>query len=177
MPQSNLSLAAFWFPAAVIQGFSRISLSGPCFGNEACDRSSAYPPPWAHSVVLAENRCRRAFLVRALLTVISVAVISYCLSCWKHSSGERIAIAAYAETTSWVRTSSGWERNSVLNLDQRPFFAPALHPSLVACFQLGISLFALLAFPSSCLQRENPATVSKRRSGSVPRQYTAPASS
>ena len=50
--------------------------------------------------------------------------------------------------SNWVRTADGWEPSGVLRVESRPATKDPLHPLLVASFQLGASLFALLAFPS-----------------------------
>jgi len=48
----------------------------------------------------------------------------------------------------WVRTSDGWERREVLFRQPQVPLPVLPHPGLIAAFQVGLSLFALLAFPS-----------------------------
>jgi len=60
----------------------------------------------------------------------------------------------------WVRTSDGWESSAVLRMEPFEPAEPAVHPGLIATFQLGVSLFALLAFPSQV--RRKQAVVAER---------------
>ncbi|QDT01438.1 hypothetical protein [Adhaeretor mobilis] len=48
----------------------------------------------------------------------------------------------------WIRTSDGWERREVLFRQPQVPLPTLPHPGLIAAFQIGLSLFALIAFPS-----------------------------
>lgn len=48
----------------------------------------------------------------------------------------------------WIRTRDGWERRHVLNPAPGSNPWPLPHPGVIATLQLGLSAFALLAFPS-----------------------------
>lgn len=85
---------------------------------------------------------------RFALTIGAVGILSTCLAHLEIAQGQRSTSLGHPGT-SWVRTSDGWERSDLLWLESRPFVRPALHPLLVAGFQLSASLFALIAFPSS----------------------------
>jgi len=82
-------------------------------------------------------------LYRAIATILTVAVLSCGLSHIEQAQGERRV------PTHWVRTADGWEPSGVLQFQHRSSAAPLPHPLLVACFQLGASLFVLLAFPGA----------------------------
>jgi hypothetical protein len=90
-------------------------------------------------------------VVRSLCIIATVAALSAVLSGLEHAQAVR------GETLNWVRTVDGWEHTAVLNPDLLPGTPPALHPFLVASFELGASLFVLLAFPRA--QKSQPATV------------------
>ena len=88
---------------------------------------------------------------RCVLIILIVAA----LAAWI-SRAERVACATSLKND-WVRTAEGWERRAGLNADRsRPPLG--IHPGLIAAFQLGASLFALLAFPG----RATPAPASRR---------------
>lgn len=78
---------------------------------------------------------------RSLLTLLIVAGISGLLS-----QGERAA-GVSGSGEQWVRTSAGWEPRRYLEA-RGPAVPSALHPAVVAAFQLGASLFFLTAFPT-----------------------------
>ena len=78
---------------------------------------------------------------RSLLTILLVAAISGWIS-----YGERAAGLA-TEAKNWVRTADGWESRQVLAAYE-PSTPPAVHPVVIAAFQLGASLFFLAAFPA-----------------------------
>ena len=83
-------------------------------------------------------------MFRSLLIIVTVAAIAGAISHFESAQAER---QSQVSPVAWVRTVDGWEPSAVLtaNAVSTP---PALHPFLVASFQLGASLFALLAFPS-----------------------------
>ena len=81
---------------------------------------------------------------RCLFTFLAVCGISLWIS-----GAERAAGVAHA-TKDWVRTSHGWEPRQVVQV-RRHTTSPRLHPGLVAAFQLGASVFCLLAFPASAV--------------------------
>lgn len=85
-------------------------------------------------------------MVRFLSVILLVAGISSILSNWERAQGER------PPTFAWVRTVDGWERAAAVDVEVTQSVPPALHPALVAGFELGCSLFALLAFPHANLQ-------------------------
>ena len=85
-------------------------------------------------------------MLRACFTIVVVAVLSACLTHLRDVQGQKPQ-PAEATQIAWVRTVDGWEPSSVLTLGPKPAGPPAVHPSLVACLQLGVSLFALLALP------------------------------
>ncbi len=88
-------------------------------------------------------------MFRAFLTCVSVIALSACIAHLRDAQGQRPA-AADATKIAWVRTVDGWEPSSTLHLrPQRPNGPPALHPGLVASLQVGVSLFALLALPTT----------------------------
>ena len=74
----------------------------------------------------------------------------------------------------WVRTSDGWESSAVIQLDPFEPAEPAIHPTVIACLQLGLSLFALVAFPGQGRPKTLPAAGRvKRVRISTRRQKTA----
>jgi hypothetical protein len=75
------------------------------------------------------------------MIIATVAAISGLLSHLESAHAERHA------TPAWVRTVDGWEPSSVLTAQSISHDLPTLHPLLVAGFQLGASVFVLLAFP------------------------------
>jgi hypothetical protein len=83
-------------------------------------------------------------LLRSFSIVATVAVIAALISHFESAQAER---QSQVTQTAWVRTIDGWEPSAVLTADSAST-PPLLHPSLVACFEVGASLFALLAFPS-----------------------------
>ena len=88
-------------------------------------------------------------LRRSLLTILIVAA----LSAWI-SHGERAA--GVSPGNEWVRTADGWESRRALELPE-PSTPPPVHPAVIAAFQLGASLFFLLAFPTLAVVRPNAA--------------------
>ena len=95
-------------------------------------------------------------MLRTLATVLIVAGISAWIS-W----GERTAgLTAYA--TDWVRTADGWESRRVVE-PYRPLAPPAVHPGVIAGFQLLASLLVLAAFPASARTAEAPLAKSTPR--------------
>ncbi len=80
-------------------------------------------------------------MLRSLAIIAVVAAISGLLSHWEHAQAER------GSPLAWVRTADGWEPSAALSTHSFPHSAPTLHPLLVASFQLGASVFVLLAFP------------------------------
>lgn len=80
-------------------------------------------------------------MLRSLFIIAIVAAISGLLSHLESAQAERHSDRA------WVRTVDGWEPSSVLTTHSLVEGSPALHPLLVASFQLGASVFVLLAFP------------------------------
>jgi hypothetical protein len=83
-------------------------------------------------------------MLRSLLIVLTVAAIAGVISHFESARAER---QLAAQPLAWIRTADGWEHSSVLTAASASP-PPALHPFLVASFQAGASLFALLAFPS-----------------------------
>lgn len=78
---------------------------------------------------------------RSLLTILIVAAISGWIS-----HGERAAgLGGVAKD--WIRTADGWESRRALTAEETSA-APAVHPAVIAAFQLGASLFFLAAFPA-----------------------------
>ncbi|MDZ4659118.1 MAG: hypothetical protein SH868_16215 [Bythopirellula sp.] len=80
-------------------------------------------------------------MLRSLFVITTVAALSGLLSHLESAQAERHTNAA------WVRTVDGWEPSTVLTSNSLSEGSPALHPLLVAGFQLGASVFVLLAFP------------------------------
>ena len=103
-------------------------------------------------------------LFRPLLTISAVAAISCCIAHFERAQGQQ------STTSTWVRTVDGWEPSGVLDVEPRPSEAINLHPALVASFQLGASLFALLAFPSQKPSAKQSARVSSVRVSRRPRR-------
>jgi hypothetical protein len=88
-------------------------------------------------------------LFRSLVTILLVSAISGWIS-----SGERSAGQA-AHATDWVRTVDGWESRRVVEAYERS--APlAVHPAVIAGFQLLASLLFLAAFPASVKHQPAP---------------------
>jgi hypothetical protein len=87
---------------------------------------------------------------RSVLVILIVALLSAWISRAERVSGD--------STTDhdWVRTSRGWEHRSGFNAARSQPPLP-IHPGLIAAFQLGASLFVLLAFPG----RAVPAAASR----------------
>lgn len=81
---------------------------------------------------------------RHLLPFLTVVGLSMYIA-----SGER-AVGVATLTKDWVRTIHGWESREVLEVTHETG-PPRLHPALVAAFQLGASVFCLLAFPASAV--------------------------
>ncbi|QEG33306.1 hypothetical protein [Bythopirellula goksoeyrii] len=86
-------------------------------------------------------------VLRMLFTICAVATLSYAASHLEHAHAER------ATLPKWVRTVDGWEPASVIT-EMSPSL-PSLHPFLVAGFELGASVFVLLAFPGSAIRRNS----------------------
>lgn len=101
-----------------------------------------------HSFSVALVICEVLPLLRAFLTIVVVAALSACLVHLRDAQGQR-SQAADVQQTAWVRTVDGWEPSRILKLQPRSQGTPALHPALVATLQLGISLFGLLALPTT----------------------------
>jgi hypothetical protein len=78
---------------------------------------------------------------RFLFTLLTVVGLSMLIS------GSEQAGGVSPGAKDWVRTADGWESRHVVQARPR-MAAPALHPGLVAAFQLGASVFCLLAFPA-----------------------------
>jgi len=89
-------------------------------------------------------------LIRALFTIAAIALISAGIAHLRDSTVHQSAFAESQELT-WVRTVDGWEPSSVLTAGPPPEGAPSVHPALIATLQLGLSLFALLALPTTNL--------------------------
>ena len=90
---------------------------------------------------------------RGLLTFLFVSAISG----WICNGEQAIGLASTAGD--WVHTAQGWESRTVL--ERAPRRAPVdLHPGLIAAFQLGASLFFLIAFPARVSPQ--PLTVAAR---------------
>jgi hypothetical protein len=68
----------------------------------------------------------------------------------QQAQGQREVFATDSHGATWIRTVDGWEPSHVLEPPTDPATPPALHPLIVAGFQLSASLLALLAFPESC---------------------------
>ena len=86
---------------------------------------------------------------RSLLIIIIVALLSALISRAERVSG------AQASQNDWIRTTTGWERRAGLTAERSQ---PQLgvHPALLATFQLGASLFVLLAFPGRAVRVAAP---------------------
>ena len=78
---------------------------------------------------------------RNLLIILIVAAISSWINSGERAAGD----TAYA--ADWVRTIDGWESRAVLEPYDPPT-PPAVHPAVIAAFQLLASLFFLAAFPA-----------------------------
>lgn len=83
-------------------------------------------------------------MLRSLLIIATVAVIAAAINHFESAQAQR---QPQVSPIAWVRTADGWESSAVLSATSAST-PPALHPVLVATFQVGVSLFALLAFPS-----------------------------
>jgi len=94
---------------------------------------------------------------QSVLTLSAVAALSCCIAHLEQAQGQ------LAAESNWVRTADGWEPSGVLRVESRPSETTALHPLLVASFQLGASLFVLLAFPSRKPVNEPPASSRVKR--------------
>jgi hypothetical protein len=105
---------------------------------------------------------------RCLLTIAIVALI-----CSLINRAERVHGGA-AFATDWVRTADGWESRAVLLPPMAP--APQVHPGLVAAFQVGASLFCLLAFPARAVATVPGARPAVRRGRPHPAPTAAAAS-
>ena len=80
-------------------------------------------------------------MLRSLLIIAAVAAISTVLSHLEHAHSQMPTASP-----AWVRTIDGWEPSSVLTTGSNSS-TPSLHPFVVAGFQLGASVFVLIAFP------------------------------
>jgi hypothetical protein len=84
-----------------------------------------------------------------VFTILAVAAISGWISYGERASGDLRSGA------DWVRTADGWERRTALTVEsESPSRFAAVHPGLVAAFQLTASLLVLVAIPG----RAVPAT-------------------
>jgi hypothetical protein len=88
-------------------------------------------------------------LLRSLSIILTVAAIAAVISHFESAQGDRQMADFQGEVqqVAWIRTADGWEPSTVLTAESAST-PPSLHPALVASFELGVSLFALLAFPS-----------------------------
>jgi hypothetical protein len=86
-----------------------------------------------------------------LLTFLAVCGLSLWIS------GAERAAGVASVTKDWVRTAHGWESRAAVEPSPRQA-PPRLHPGLVAAFQLGASVFCLLAFPASAVPARKRAT-------------------
>jgi hypothetical protein len=75
------------------------------------------------------------------LTLLIVAAISGWISRGEHAAG------LSGGPTDWVRTADGWESRTAVE-PYEVSAPPAVHPAVIAAFQLGASLFFLVAFPA-----------------------------
>ena len=94
------------------------------------------------------------FLVRCAIVVCLVAALGGLLSHFEQTRVRSDYVdnrveSTLVDTSTWVRTVDGWEPPEVLQVELPEDRTSRLHPSLVAFFQLGASLFALLAFPAA----------------------------
>lgn len=87
-------------------------------------------------------------MLRACFIVVAVAVLSASVAHLRDAQGEGTQ-ANNRPPIRWVRTVDGWEPASVLTPSAPPPGPPTLHPVVVATLQVGVSVFALLALPTS----------------------------
>jgi hypothetical protein len=84
---------------------------------------------------------------RSILVIITVASLSYWIARVERAAGQSY------RTADWIRTADGWESRAVLA--PRPAPLPAIHPGLVAAFELTASLLVLVAFPGRAVAIAN----------------------
>lgn len=84
----------------------------------------------------------RLTVLRSLLIISVVAAVAAGLNRLEHAHSQISTVSP-----AWVRTVDGWEPSSALTTTPATEPSPAVHPALVAGFQLGASVFVLLAFP------------------------------
>lgn len=108
-------------------------------------------------------------MLRCVITVIIVAGISASLGFLEQANGQREPVVSTRfDSSTWIRTVDGWEPPSVLTVVPKEEWTPTLHPALVAGFQAGASLFALLAFPAARSVAQQRAIAAKaRKTGSL----------
>jgi hypothetical protein len=107
-------------------------------------------------------------LSRNILVILIVAAISSWIASGEHSAGD----TAYAGD--WVRTADGWETRDVIEPYEAPA-PPAVHPVVIAGFQLLASLFFLAAFPPRVTLVRRTAAASARRTHLRPASHVAAA--
>lgn len=76
---------------------------------------------------------------RSILVILTVAALSSWIARAQQAAGQTHS------PTDWIHTADGWESRSVLAA--RPAPLPAIHPGLIAAFELMASLLALATFP------------------------------
>jgi hypothetical protein len=92
---------------------------------------------------------RGVLLRRSVFIILAVAVLSAWINHCERAIGLSAPSGASHSTrppTEWIRTADGWEPRAELDALPRTR-GGRLHPALVAGFQLGASVFVLLAFP------------------------------
>ncbi len=87
-------------------------------------------------------------MYQSVLTLAAVVALSSVIASLDNAQGQR-QVLSQSPGLSWVRTTDGWEDHELLWSEYGPTENPALHPLLVATFQLSASLFVLVAFPSA----------------------------
>ena len=85
-------------------------------------------------------------MFRAASKIFAVVATSILVVHFRDSLGDPSLSSSQID---WVRTVDGWEPISVLTLGPPPAAPPTLHPLAVAALQLGVSVFALLALPTT----------------------------
>jgi hypothetical protein len=96
-----------------------------------------------------------------LITVVAVAGLSSCLNALESAPSKQ-----QHQSFGWVRTIDGWERSGVVAPSLPTNRSATIDPAVVALFQLGTSVFFLLAFPPKVGRKRKTVMASQLDVGS-----------
>ncbi len=99
---------------------------------------------------------------RNLLVILTVAAISGWINRAELAAGDP------QSRVGWVRTTDGWESRAAVAPNEQTVFH-AIHPGLVATFQLTASLFVLIALPGRAMRAFSTAPAAPAPTAAVRR--------